>query len=148
MKKQKSIQDLMIVAALIVLCIYVFVTAGSFKGESGMFPRIVAAVTLLLCCLQLGVGVREYLALRRKPGEVASKKHGFVLAAGTLVLYAALIFTIGYYPATAAYLCGSIYLFGYRKKLPVLLIGAGMIAFVYVLFHLVLRVRMPGGLIF
>ena len=44
MKKQKCLEEIFVVGILIILCIYVFLTAGGFKGTSSLFPRIVSAL--------------------------------------------------------------------------------------------------------
>lgn len=150
MKKQKSLQDILIVLFLIALSGYVFITSGGFRGESGMFPRIVAAVTLVLCFLQLGAGVREYLSSPADEPQAPAAKafNGFWAVAATLLGYTALIFVAGYYIATAVYLCMSMFLFGFRKKVALICIAAGMLIFVYILFSVLLRVQLPGGLLF
>jgi len=148
MKRQKCFEEIAVVVVLIALCIYVFVTAGGFKGTSGLFPRIVSALTALLCFLQLGASVRELRQVQDvQDGPVKSNK-GFLLASGSLILYVVLIFVLGYYVATALYLCASVYLFGYHKKLVIVLIVLGMIAFIYGLFNVLMYVNMPKGLLF
>jgi len=145
-KKQKCRQEIVIVIALIVLCIYVFTTAGGFKGDSGMLPRIVAAITCVLCFMQLGVSMREYKALQGVEDAPPAPAKYFIMASVALIVYTALIFIVGYYVATAIYLCGSIYLFGYRKKPVILAITIGLVAFIYVLFNVLMYVKMPSGL--
>ncbi len=146
MKKQKCRQEIVIVIALIALCVYVFVTAGGFKGDSGMLPRITAVITGALCVMQLGVSMREYKALQGVEDAPPVPAKYFIMASVALVVYTALIFIVGYYIATAIYLCGSIYLFGYRKKVIILAITAGLVAFIYVLFNVLMYVKMPTGL--
>lgn len=148
MKKQKSIQDTAITLFLITLCIFVFVTAGGFKGESGMFPRIVAAVTLLLCLMQLAANLHAFALVAKAPAEKSVRPAtGFIKASVSLIAYVVLIFILGYYVATILYLLFAIYLFGFQKKLPLALIVAGMITGIYLLFTLLLRVGLPTGLI-
>ena len=148
MKKQKCLEEIFVVGILIILCIYVFLTAGSFKGTSSLFPRIVSALTAILCFLQLGASVRSLRSLQNTQEEPVGSGRSFLLASASLVVYAALIFLLGYYTATLLYLCASIYLFGYRKKLVIVLVSAGMIGFIYGLFHLLMYVNMPKGLLF
>lgn len=148
MKKQKSIQDIAITLCLIALCIFVFATAGGFKGESGMFPRIVAAVTLALCVLQLVANLHDCAAAAKAPAEEKRQgSTGFIKASVSLIAYVTLIFVLGYYVATALYLLFGIYLFGFQKKVPLALIVSGMIACVYILFTVMLRVQLPIGLL-
>lgn len=140
-------QDIAITLALIVLCVFVFMTADGFKGESGMFPRIVAVITLALCAMQLVEGLYTYNKTEKEPTGKRPDPTGFYKAVISLVVYVLLIFILGYYVATAAYLLIGIYLFGYKKKLSLTLIVTGMIAGIYVLFTLMLRVQLPSGLI-
>ena len=146
MKKQKCRQEIVIVIALIALCVYVFVTAGGFKGDSGMLPRIVAVLTGALCIMQLGASMREYKELQGVEDAPPVPAKFFVMASVALIVYTALIFIVGYYVATAIYLCGSIYMFGYRKKPVILALTVGLVAFIYVLFNVLMYVKMPAGL--
>lgn len=146
MKKQKCRQEIVIVIALIALCVYVFVTAGGFKGDSGMLPRIVAVLTGALCIMQLGASMREYKELQGVEDVPPVPAKFFVMASVALIVYTALIFIVGYYAATAIYLCGSIYMFGYRKKPVILALTVGLVAFIYVLFNVLMYVKMPAGL--
>ena len=148
MKKQKCRQEIIIVIALIVLCVYVFMSAGGFKGNSGMLPRIVSVLTGALCFMQLGVSVRAYKELAGVEDAPAAPAKNFILASLVLIAYTVVIFIVGYYIATAIYLCGSIYLFGYRKKPVILAITLGLVAFVYFLFNFLMYVKMPTGLFF
>ena len=148
MKKQKCRQELVIVLSLIAICVYVFLSAGRFKGESGLLPRIVAVLTGALCLMQLNVSMREYKALAGVEDKPPVPAKNFILASIALIAYVALIFVVGYYIATAIYLCGGIYLFGYRKKWVILAITIGLVAFIYFLFIVLMYVKMPGGLFF
>lgn len=148
MKKQKCLEEIAVVGVLLILCIYVFLTAGGFKGSSSLFPRIVSALAAILCVLQLRVSVQTLRKLQGAQDEPGKMNKNFLLACSSLVIYVISIFVLGYYVATLLYLCVSIYLFGYRKKLVVGLVSIGMIAFIYGLFNVLMYIKMPKGLLF
>lgn len=151
MSKRKLIEDLIVLLVLIALCVYVIFATFDFKKTAGLLPRLVSCVTGLLCAVQVcstlaklrrcdaGKGVGE--------GEVGRvTMNRLLLASLMLIGYFVLTLVLGFYAATILFLAGSMWLFGYRNKLAIVLICTGISLFSYLLFQKLLYVKLPMGI--
>ena len=79
------------------------------------------------------------------PKKTSWRAPGFLLAATVVYVYATPVF--GFYPATAVYLCGAVYVGAPvpRRWLPASLISAVSILVIYAVFHLWLNFFLPRG---
>lgn len=151
MKKSFINCDIALTGTLMAVCVFIFVTAGGFRGVSGRFPRIVSCVLFLLCAVQLGLEIRNSLSGAKsnpvkKPKE-GNKKNYWVTVIG-LLAYPALIFIAGYFPATFLYMLGSPFFYGYKRMVVAGLTSLIMCVFVYLMFVSVLRLQLPTGLFY
>jgi len=151
LKKSFVNQQIMLTCALMIICVYVFVTAGGFRGTSGLLPRLVSCVTFFLCVIQLGFQIRESLNAKKNQSTQAEKsanrKNFWVTVIG-LIVYPVLIFTVGFFPATFIYMLGSMLLYGYKRIVVACLVSAGMTLFIYLVFTVTLRLQPPTGLFY
>ena len=70
------------------------------------------------------------------------------IVGGGLVLSVNLFYIIGYYISSALFLALVMWILGSRKKLELILVPVGWVAFSYVVFARLLHVRLPVGIVF
>jgi len=151
LKKAFISQGIVLTSTLMALCAFIFVTAGGFRGTAGVFPRIVSSVTFLLLAVQLGFEIRGTLKAAeaqsaQKPKE-GNTKNFWITVAG-LFVYTALIFSVGFFPATFIYMLASTLLYGYKKNAVAFLTSFGMCLFIYFVFVFALGLQLPTGLFY
>ncbi len=132
--------------------------AFSYPPESSQFPRFLLAIQLVFCLVLLGraavkqktdanhgsdkvtepaSSVTKTFAAMKVPLQIFAASSAYILA----------IEALGYFVATAAFLSGTMYLFGKHKPLVLLGVSLGFLLIVYALFVLFIGVRLPQGLL-
>ncbi len=133
-------------AVMVVLSTAFLVRAFMYPAASSQFPRflmllqLIFSASLFILSLRIPKAANEggfKIAALYAPTKVFVSSTVYVLAIGYL----------GYFAATALFLCGSMYWFG--KHRPIVLIGVsgGFILTIYALFVLFIGVRLPEGLL-
>lgn len=150
MVNQKKIQDIVIAAILLVVCFFVVYTASSMEKTSGHFPYLIACAAGILLIIQILMGIKDSAGEKKQTSENVDKKGSMRLIKAVLgaFSYALAVNYIGYYVSTVIYLCGTIYLFGYRDIKKILFTGIGTVLFIYILFVQVLMINLPTGILF
>jgi putative tricarboxylic transport membrane protein len=122
----------------------------------GFFPIIVGAVLILTataCLIQALVARRTggSASTSATDDESASQGHRQVkktwFLVGFLVLYILALQPVGFPIAVTVFLLASIWVFGYRKWLPVLGIAAALTVISYLTFVMWLKVPLPLGIL-
>ena len=121
----------------------------SYPAESSQFPRFLMEVQLLFSLIFLFQQFRQPL----EPKTVQNREVMASLVPAFKVflitsLYVLAIDYIGYFSATAAFLLGSMALFGNRRLGVMGLVTGCFLALIYGLFVLFMGVRLPQGLFF
>ena len=147
---QKSrIQDLVIGLITIALggFLWTYTNGPNVSDANKLFSRFVLALFIglgaILCVISL--------INAKKPGgkEVAVREFKNPLIMYALILvYVFLMNTIGFFVASAIFMPAVMFYMGYRKPIPMVCVTFGMLAFVWLLFVVELKVSLPDGLLF
>lgn len=127
-----------------------------YPAESSVFPRFLMILQLAFSIILL---VQAFRAPR--PNRMAVPTEGAPTAADTLAtlyapfkvfaaasLYILAIEYLGYFIATALFLCAAMFWFGSRRPVAVISVSTGFLVIVYALFVSFMGVRLPKGLLF
>ena len=131
---------------MVLLSTAFLIRAFMYPAASSQFPRFLMLLQLIFSVVLLVLSLRIPQAAGAKSFRLADLYPPFKVFVASSV-YVLAIGYLGYFAATALFLCGSMYWFG--KHGPVLLIGVsgGFILTVYALFVLFIGVRLPEGLL-
>jgi cell division protein FtsW (lipid II flippase) len=139
--------DLVLGIAGIALSILVFIT--SFKYDNymydvvggGGFPRILAVV-VTLCSVAIIV---QYLRRRKKAGDKKGNTKNALLLVLAVLIYILGLETVGYLVMTVALVAFMLWIQKVRKPKTLIVSTVVICGILYVIFVLVLRVKMPTG---
>jgi hypothetical protein len=136
---------------LFIICAALFVDSlnspGVFQGESagpGSIPQLVAGALILMI---IGLAM-QFLKRGYKEGTFGDLMHHLfdkevVILLTTLAIYAFVLETIRFVPATFLFLVGTMYLLDRRKLLQKVIISAGTLAVLYLIFSTLFQVVLP-----
>ena len=134
---------------IIAISCYVLFATMSFPGESsgapgpGFFPRILAVIII---GLSIGNLVSENGRNRDSDEPVFRNNFGkVVICAVILFAYLLLMNLISYVYITPSAIAAMMLDFDCRKPLPIILTSIGTTVFIYLIFGVVLGVRLPMG---
>lgn len=142
-------KELIFSSVVTVLTAALLVRAFMYPGESSQFPRFLMVLQLVFSALLLVRAIRLPAAAgASKSAKAAAKSlvvpfQVFVSAS----LYLIMISFLGYFVATAIFLCGTMFWFGTRKPLLIVSVSAGFMLVIYALFVLFIGVRLPAGIL-
>ncbi|MDR0440190.1 MAG: tripartite tricarboxylate transporter TctB family protein [Candidatus Accumulibacter sp.] len=136
---------------LFAICVALFADSlrseGVFQGVSagpGSIPQIVGALTLLMIA---GLAVQFFRQGYREGGFTDLMHHLFnrevVILLVTLTIYGFIVETIHFIPATFLFLVTTMYLLDPKKLLLKIVVSAGTLAALYVIFSTLFRVVLP-----
>ena len=121
--------------------------SGDYGPE--LFPKIIS-IGMGLCAIILiiqGVTMKpeknEVVIDFSQPGVRRALK-----LMGIVIVFGALIYFLGFLPAAAVMTATTVYLLGERRTKYIILITAGIVVGVFVIFSLILKVNLPGGILF
>jgi hypothetical protein len=137
-------KEIVFAAAMTALSAALLANTYSYPAASVQFPRFLVFLQLLFSLILL---VRS-ISLPRDtaPGHTA----GLVIPLqifSAISGYIIAIDQIGYFVATSLFLTGSMYLFGRHRPFVLICVTAVFLLIVYVLFGLLIGVRLPAGLL-
>lgn len=154
MKDNNKFADALIAFFLIVLSIFLFITAdkmpNSAKGIGpGDYPKFICVVILVLALIQV---VTTLISSKGFPSlDLKSINVKFLLRALLMVvmtyIYYKLMKPVGFLLTTVVYLFTSFILFGYKKKFKAVVIAIVFTVIVYFLFTKVFMVFLPKGIL-
>ncbi len=136
---------------LFVICAALFADSlrspGIFQGESagpGSIPQLVAG-TLVLMIIGLAI---QFFKRGYKEGTFGDLLHHLfdkqvIMLLTTLAIYGFVVETIHFVPATFLFLVGTMYLLDPRKLLQKVIISAGTLAVLYLIFSTLFQVVLP-----
>lgn len=139
-----------LVAAVVLLAVSVtlLVLAQSFGRSSGMFPRFIGWIFVLLCTAELLVQLKNTF-VDRVPFSInppALKKD--LVALGWLVALLILLFVLGFMVTVPLFIFVFLRLHARQSVMRCAAIAAGAIGFVYLIFVLLLEYALYPGLVF
>ena len=123
--------------------------SGTAMGP-GVWPMILSAVMIILAIVQI---VQNLL---NKTGESQEEPIDFksssmkriYITAALVVVFAVLLKLLGFYISMAFLLVTVMLLLGEKRPVRLAAITVGLLAFIYVVFVLLLKLNMPAGLLF
>jgi hypothetical protein len=135
-------------AALLAVLVHVALVGFGARGLSGLFPAIVGVVGGIAALVNL---VQACQGRDARSGEaVPAGGDGLWLAGlsyGVPVAYAALLWLLGFWVASGITLLALPWLLGYRRPVVVLLVCAGTLLAVQLVFVQVFDMVLPRGLL-
>ena len=144
MNLRKVHADVWIGSLLIILAVYFYVLAGSFRNpDAAIWPKCVLIVIALLSTLLVIRGIR--LTTRGADTEMipSSLLKGPMVSILLIIAYAILMNFVGYFISTAIFLPLGMFALGQRNWKIMLGITIGLELFIYILFDVELKIRMP-----
>ncbi len=115
------------------------------------YAQVLIALIAVLFFASAAISWREASASgMAEPGQAATGGGGLVMACTILLcmLYAASWTVIGYFPATFCYIALQLALLGERRWWLILALASGAMLLVYVVFHHLLQLPFPNGMLF
>lgn len=136
----------------LVISVYIYVESASFAVEGGglaknpaYYPR---ALALLLAVLAVALLINA-LIRREKPGVSINKELLLNVGSvfGLIFLYVLAFQYLGFIVSTLAFIACGVLLYGGNIK-SALLCAVPVTAAVYIVFHILMKVPMPQGILF
>lgn len=136
---------------LFVICLALFVDSlrspGIFQGQSagpGSIPQLVTGALLLMI---IGLAV-QFAKKGYREGSFGDLMHHLfdkqvVLLLATLIVYGLVVETIHFVPATFLFLVATMYLLEPKKLLLKVIVSAGTLALLYLVFSTLFQVVLP-----
>ena len=144
--EKTRIQDLVISIIVMAVGLYALVQGMGMPKDTRPFTVFVSGLfTLLGAILCIGSIIN-----RNKPTSDSSfipfkEMINPLLAFAIVCAYVAGINILGFFVASTIFMLGFMFWMGYRRPLPMVLTTALMMVFIYFLFVVQLKVRMPSG---
>lgn len=144
MKLRQVHADVWIGSLLIVLAVIFYVLAGGFLNpEAAIWPRGVLVIIALLSAMLVVHGMK-LTASHADPETIPfAALKGPMASIVLIIAYAILMNFAGYFISTAIFLPIGMFALGQRNWKAILGVTAGLELFVYVLFVVELKLRMP-----
>lgn len=157
-QRRTLMPDIIINAIIILVSLYVLIASIPYKAQSRLFPQIVAAITLILCVVQVSLTLwRASKTKAAKPlpesnREEASKtsvKKGWnhLLISSLALIFIVLLKPLGFIICTLTALTGIPYLLGNRKHLVIWVTAVVITLVFYYVFKLVFYISLPKGIL-
>ncbi len=144
MKKKKFNWDWVTIAFLIVaFCIFLKGTLDLKYWDSRLFPLIVLALVAVLTIVMIIHAIRD----PAPEYNFASGKRA-ILFGLSLLVYALVIYLVGFYIASPLYMGIMMYLMGQRSRKVIVGVSLCITLFIFVTFDLIMRIPVPAGLLF
>ncbi len=144
--------SIVISAVMIAISLYVIVAARSFPGASngapgpGFFPTILA---IIIIGLSISLIIKEN-GVNRDSDEPVFRNNFLkvVICAVIMAAYIILMEYISYIYVTPVAIAALMLDFEERRPLPIIITALGTTLAIYVVFYMVLAVRLPQGMLF
>jgi len=140
--------DVFIGILLDIACVYFYMLAGKFRvSESAMWPRACLIIVALLSTMLIFRGIRLTQQAAKNNGAVLTLSFqelpGVAGGVVMMILYALLMNLSGFFIATAIFMPVGMFMLGQRRWVVMLSVTVVMELFVYFLFVVQLKLRMP-----
>lgn len=146
MQKSRK-QDAVIGVVMIALSAFCWFDTRNLAENVNVYTHIVLTITAILGAI---LTIWSFVKKNESAGpEVAAAEFKNPLVAFIILLvYVFVMGTVGFYFSSALFMVGFAYWMGYRKWVPMVCTTVGMLGFVYILFNVMLKVKLPHGLLF
>ncbi|MDR2180811.1 MAG: tripartite tricarboxylate transporter TctB family protein [Synergistaceae bacterium] len=142
--------DLIIGAFLAIVAVIFLAQAVNFRGISRYFPTMALSLFLILSLCEFGMGIRKTLRVRRGLADDVNpelKARPFTLF-GLMCVYVFCIQHIGFFVTSAIYLPVAMLLYGQRDSKKIVPVTIGVLAFLYWMFVIQMKLHMPNAWLF
>ncbi len=143
------IQDLVIgiIVAALGVFLWTYTNGPKISDQNRNFSRFVLAVFIGLGLILAVISIVNAKKPRGKEVTIPEFKNPLIMYV-IIIAYVLLMTRLGFFAATVLFMPVVMLFMGYRKPIPIVCVTAGMLAFVYILFVLELKVRLPKGILF
>ena len=144
MKLKNIHADVWLGAILIIVAVWFYTLTGSFiNPDAAVWPRIALIATMILSAMLLLRGIAETRKGEESPLGKLEELKGPMAAIVLIVIYAVIMNLFGFFVSTALFLPVAMFAMGSRNWKAIVGVTAGLELFVYVLFVVELKLRMP-----
>ena len=135
---------------LVGISLWFYTLSQEFPMGGDLFPKLTLVTIILLAALLFG---QTFLGKVKIPAKAAPVSRGWdtarpYLLFGLSLLYALLMYLIGYLAASLVTALLLVPVLGVEKKVLFSCVIGGVILFIYLLFNRFLMVQLPAGLLF
>ena len=148
MENKKFISnDVFIGSFMAIVSVIFLIQALHFPDQASYFPGFAFALLLVFSIWTAGIGAYKTMQVRGGKADYTNpemKKRPFLVLA-SIVVYVFCIETIGFFVSSAIFLPCGMLLFGQRKSKLIIISTISVLAFLYWLFVIQLKVHMRAG---
>jgi len=143
------IQDLVIGILVMALGIFMWTyTMGPRVSDANKsFSRFVLALFIGLGLILTVISIVNGKKPRGKEVSIKEFRNPMIMYL-LIIVYVLLMTKLGFFSASILFMPAVMLYMGYRKPIPLVCVTAGMLAFIYVLFVVQLKVKLPDGILF
>lgn len=141
----------LVAAAALAAFLAIFVVAGTYGSGARLFPRLIAVLGAVSAAIVLAQSCVRVRARRRSgglPDASGIRWQDVVVSYVGPPVYAAMLYVLGFWIASAACLAGLLVLLGERRALLIVAITAGTLGAIWLMFEFSFGVHMPPGILF
>lgn len=141
--KQKN-KELLSIVFLYLLSGYFFFKASEFRGDAGLFPRLLSGTVAFLNTIHLVTVLTRNVEKKKSKEDRELRKLLIIIFLS--ILYILLIKPLGFVISSLVFLLSTVYLLDVKKKKMGVIIAIITIALIYIAFALILKVKVPMGI--
>lgn len=147
--KKKNWVDIVVSLAAYGLTVFVFVYSESFKKtqDNSLNPAVWPRIICVLLCIVATIQLVNVLRGKVSTSITVNNKKEVFIAIGAILLYAILLKGVGYIICSALLMIGLLLIFRIKKIWAYVVLPVVTTALAYFLFHSLLRVPLPTGLL-
>jgi hypothetical protein len=146
----RAIGSTLFAAIGFVVFLLVFRETMSFSPAARPFPGLISIIGMVAAAIAFAQSCGAVLAARRAMGPRAvggpSVRDVLISYAGPPA-YGTMLWALGFWTASAIFLAGLLVLLGERRPVLVILITAGTLGAIYLVFEIGFGIRLPGSML-
>lgn len=147
MKLSKLHADVYAGIVLIIFGIFFYVQSNRLPNEAALWPKIILLFLIMLSALLTVSGLKKTREAAKSDNQLPQVAGKLVikpmLALALMTLYAIVMDLAGFFVSTAIFLPLGMYFMKQRSLILMFLVTAGLEIFIYFLFVMQLKLRMP-----
>lgn len=152
MTRVSAVKERWFAGFMVVLSAALLVQSFRYPAESAQFPRFLMMLQVLFSLILLVQAFRGAATETRSgagdPADTLATLYAPFKVFVATSLYVVVIGYLGYFVATALFLCLAMLWFGSRRPVVVVAVAGGFLLIVYALFVAFMGVRLPEGILF
>lgn len=140
----KKNKELISIVFMYVICGFFFFGAGDFKGDAGLFPKLLSGLVAFLNTINLFIVFKNGVPEKKRKEERTNRK--LLIITLLCVIYVVIIGYLGFIIASIMFLLASFYLLDVENKKRAVMVALLTVALIYICFSILLQVRVPIGI--